>query len=527
MGATDAAMLNEAGKELLAKLSDPHWRLFSGELYKIVIKGDTEEENLAVPFKPNRAQRRFLSRIWHRNIILKARQLGFTTLIAIMWLDFALFNPNVKCGIIAQDDDTAMEIFKDKVKFAYDNLPDVVKEMRPLKYDNAHEMGIKHSDKATSSIRVATSMRGGTYHRLHVSEFGKICAKFPAKAKEVVTGSIPTVPMSGILIIESTAEGQDGAFYKMSQEAKKLMDSGKKLSPKDYRFHFYAWHQDEKYRLDPAGVYISQKDHEYFDEVETKMNITLDMEQRAWYVAERAGFEAAGEDYSMLQEFPSTPDEAFQKSTEGTYYAKQMTAMRKEKRICRIPVLEMLCNTFWDIGGTAGTAIWVLQKVGLEWRAIDYYEAHNETYAHAVRWLNDKGYLYNKHFLPHDAAHKRQLGNVNKSPQEMIEELGLENTVIVPVIDNLDAGINLLKKHFPELYMDEERCAEGIKRLDGYKRKWDSKQGTWLNDPEKNDGNSEGADALRQWAQSLDAGLITTRSNANTKKSKPSNWRTA
>jgi len=527
MGATDSVMLNEQmTAEMLAKLNDPHWRLFSGELYKIVVKGETPDDDLVLPFKPNRAQRRFLSKLWHRNVILKARQLGFTTLIAILWLDFALFNPNVKCGIIAQDDATATEIFKDKVKFAYDNLPEAIKQMRPLKYDNAHELGIDHGNNSTSSIRVATSMRGGTYHRLHVSEFGKICAKNPSKAKEVISGSIPSVPMSGILIIESTAEGQQGSFYSICQAAMKLLQLGKKLSPKEYRFHFYAWHQDEKYRLNAEGVHISEKDHEYFDEIETKMNVTLDLEQRAWYIAERTSFEDAGEDSSMLQEYPSTPDEAFQKSTEGTYFAKQMTAVRKEKRICKIPVVDMLCNTFWDIGGTAGTAIWVLQNVGLEWRAIDYYEAHNETLGHAVRWLDSKDYLYNKDFLPHDAKHKRQLGNVNKSVEEMLNELGRANTEIVPVVDNLDVGIELLKKYFPTLYFDEERCAEGIKRLDGYKRKWDSKQSTWRNEPEKHDGNSEGADALRQWAQALDAKMITTRSNATTKK-KSGNWKTS
>ena len=62
-------------------------------------------------------------------------------------------------------------------------------------------------------------MRSGTIHRLHVSEFGKICAKYPDKAQEVVTGSIPAVPMNGVLVIESTAEGRDGDFFKMVQIA--------------------------------------------------------------------------------------------------------------------------------------------------------------------------------------------------------------------------------------------------------------------------------------------------------------------
>ena len=102
--------------ELALKLADAEWRLFSGALYKIMVKGDDEaEEAMVMPFRPNRAQRRFITRLWHRNLILKARQLGFTTLIAILWLDHALFNADQRCGIIAQDRDAAKVIFRDKV----------------------------------------------------------------------------------------------------------------------------------------------------------------------------------------------------------------------------------------------------------------------------------------------------------------------------------------------------------------------------------------------------------------------------
>ena len=189
-------------EELKECLSDPLWRICSGALYKIIIKGDDGEDGLVMPFIPNRAQKRLLKALWHRNVILKARQLGFTTLVCIVWLDTALFSENMRCGIIAQDREAAEVIFRDKVKFAYENLPEELKAAMPLARDSASELLFAHNN---SSIRVATSMRSGTIHRLHISEFGKICAKYPDKAKEVITGSIPAVPKSGILIIESTA----------------------------------------------------------------------------------------------------------------------------------------------------------------------------------------------------------------------------------------------------------------------------------------------------------------------------------
>lgn len=174
-------------QELARCLADPEWRLFSGCLYKIMVKGDDDDDATVLPFQPNHAQRRFVTRLWHRNLILKARQLGFTTLIAIRWLDHALFNANQRCGIIAQDREAAEAIFRDKVKFGYENLPAQIRERFPLERDSASELLFAYNN---SSVRVATSMRSGTIHRLHVSEFGKICAKFPDKALEVVTGSI-------------------------------------------------------------------------------------------------------------------------------------------------------------------------------------------------------------------------------------------------------------------------------------------------------------------------------------------------
>lgn len=123
--------------ELARCMADPQWRLFSGCLYKIMVKGDDGEDSMVVPFKPNSSQRRFVTRLWHRNIIVKARQLGFTTLIAILWLDHALFNANQRCGIIAHDRDAAKVIFRDKVQFAYRNLPPELSERFPLSAANA------------------------------------------------------------------------------------------------------------------------------------------------------------------------------------------------------------------------------------------------------------------------------------------------------------------------------------------------------------------------------------------------------
>ena len=310
--------------DLAVCLSDPMWRICSGVLYKIMVKGDDNDDSddaLVVPFKPNRAQRRLLKRMHSRNIILKARQLGFTTLICIFFLDCALFRKNIRAGIIAHEEDAAKAIFRDKVKFAYEQLPPALREVMPLKRDAAEELLFAHNN---SSIRVSTSMRSGTMQYLHISEFGKICAKRPDRAEEVVRGSIPAVPThGGMLFIESTAEGRSGHFYSMTEKAQKLVDAGRRLTPKEYRFHFFPWWQEANYRMDPDNVVISAADDEYFEKIEGEMGCRIDIEQRAWWVSTRDN-DFSGEEESMWQEYPSTPGEAFQVSNKGCYYAVQM-----------------------------------------------------------------------------------------------------------------------------------------------------------------------------------------------------------
>jgi len=499
-----------------------------------MIKGDDDDEeaeDFVMAFKPNKAQTKFIKRLYYRNIILKARQLGFTTLIAIMWLDHALFNGNQNCGIIAQGLKEAESIFKHKVKFAYENLPPEILKRYPLKTDSKTELHFSHNN---SSIKVGVSMRSGTFHRLHISEFGKICAKFPEKAAEVMTGSIPTVPKTGILVIESTAEGRGGDFFRLTQKAIKLFASRKRLSNKDYRLHFYAWWDEENYRLDSRTVDMTTEDHEYFDLIEAQVkedmgiSLHLDADQRAWYVATRnADFE--GNEDRMWQEYPSFPDEAFQVSTEGNYYAKDILKIRKRDGITEVLHIDAPVYTFWDIGRSDGTAIWFLQHINGQDRWIRYYEAHYETLAHYVGELKSYGYIYGGHFLPHDAGHER-LSDTNKSTKEMLEDLMPgEDFEVLPRISELMAGIQQTRAAMKNYYFDENLCKLGIERLEGYKKKFSKADMRYIDQPNKANGCSEAADAIRQHAQAKESGLLNFNSHKR-KAYKPAasaDWRVA
>lgn len=859
--------------EFKLAMADPLYRL--NNLYWIVTKEEEGEgEGLVVKFKLNEAQSKLAKRLWYRNIVPKARQLGVTTFSCILALDYALFTPNFQAGIIAHTDPAAKKIFRDKVLFAYEHLPEAIRAAMPLKKQSAEELVFAND----SSILVSTSMRGGTIHFLHVSEFGKICARFPHRAREIVTGSLPAVPRSGIAIIESTAEGRDGDFYTMTMRAKAHADAGKKLTQKDYRLHFFPWYEGPDYQMDPAGVVITDKDHDYFDELEAKLGIMINTRQRAWYCATRdedfsgdqqkmwqeypscvsgdtyvstldgmvrikdievdgrrvlAKFDqgvkpafkvettlgytivctedhkilcpdgefrelrnlkvgdeiqlgrpqfgvdykevtywpnrfapssilidedlalfigvymgdgsfsrdtvsivCASEDHDMvehvsemLSKYISTPtgryvgsnnggyelrsssveakeplfalglvkvresggytrnvhvpeyimqspkgvvaaflrgifetdgfacrkgtsiklfskyehfvkdiqllllgfgiearvsrhikrggpegqyeyvgyelalradgvrkfapeigfmsirkqaraemsltkrrsgshaifnwtdaiaaiqpvgdihvydimtdthqfnaagievhncvEECFMVSSEGCYYTRELTIARRQGRILeRLPSIPSVpCWTFWDIGNSDGTAIWVMQKVGQEYRCIRFYEEWGEPYNHAVQWLQSLGLTWDTMYLPHDADHIRQGQNVNKSPKQMLEELmpGVRFE-IVPRIQDINWGIQQMRDVFPMLWFDETECKEGIIHLESYRKKWNQNQERWGDQPDKAGGHSEAADALRQFAQAYAGGLLNIHKTVP-KRRRKDNWR--
>ena len=309
-----------------AHLGNKWWRM--NNLYMV-----ENEQGELVRFKLRPVQEFLFKNMWWLNDVLKARQLGFSTAIDIWLLDEALFNRNLKCGIIAQDQKAAGEIFRTKIEVPFDNLPDWLRAALPLKSRRGRSQGGFMLFRNGSSIQVATSFRSGTVQRLHISEHGKICAKYPDKAREVRTGTLNTIHDGCIAFIESTAEGVGGDYYDLTQRAIQLQQAQATLSRLDWKFHFFAWWQDPKYRATvPAdGLYLSKEQEEYFATVERVMNTTIDDEQRQWYITKQ--IEQKGE---MKQEFPSTPMEAF--LTSGRRVFDPLDTMKAEAD-CLPPLL--------------------------------------------------------------------------------------------------------------------------------------------------------------------------------------------
>lgn len=490
-------------------LSDPMWRICSGKLYKIIIKGSDDEPGHVIPFRPNQNQRDFINALHYLNVILKARQLGFTTLVAILWLDHALFVPDQRVGIIAHKLEDAETIFRDKVRFAYDNMPPAIRDRMPLKKATESLLIFAHNN---SSIRVSTSMRSGTIHRLHVSEMGKIAAEFPKKAVELTTGSFPAVPTGhGIIIVESTAEGKAGEFFAIADGAEKRQKerraTGRPILDAEWQFHFFPWWKDPTYRLpleQARHVAISAKEHEYFDTVEGVMDCDIDLGQRAWYVSTRdSRFSAAPE--NMWREYPSTPEECWQQSSQGKFYHSALARARKDGRIGRFPLIRHVpVNSVWDLGATDSTAVWLHQRIGPMDRFVGFREASGEGLLPFVLWMESLGCTWGTHYLPHDASHQKQGIEQNTSTLAQFRELRPSwNFVVVPRVQTIQHGIDLVRADFDTYEFDEEGCKEGLAHVEAYSREWNNRLMWWTDQP-RHDEHSHAADALRQKAQAFE-----------------------
>ena len=474
--------------EHMKLLRDKRWRL--NNLYFI-----TDKQGKKVRFRMTDEQIEYFEGMHTRNIILKARQLGFTTECCIIQLDAALFE-SAKCALIAHTLNDAKRLFREKVKYAYDNLPAEIRAANPASNDAAGELVFSKG----GSLYVSTSFRGGTLRFLHVSEFGKICAKFPHKAREIVTGAFEAVATDCFVTIESTAEGRAGYFFDYSQSAERQQLAGVPLGLLDWKFFFFSWWKNKAYWLDPNDVVIPQRLADYFNELHAKHGIITNAGQRAWYAAKE---KTLGDD--MKREYPSLPVEAFQQSVEGAYYAQQLTKLYAQKRIGAMPNNGHLpVMTFWDIGVGDSTAIWFVRQVGEELHIIDYYENSGEGLRHYMKVLKEKGYTYSEHWGPHDIDN-REFGSDAKTRRELAREgYEIDGQVyrmtfqVVPKI-GVDDGIEAAREILSRCAFDDAKCEEGISHLEGYRKEWDDKRGCWKDRP-LHDKTSHGADAFRYFA---------------------------
>lgn len=303
------------------------------QFIQLFLKIRTKDGHI-IPFLLNEPQRRLYEVIrkqWQagkpvRIIILKARQMGFSTLTEaiIFWLAVTAFN--VECMIVAHTDEATKNLFRMSKRF-YDHLPDRLKPMQQS--SNAQELVFakparqKGNAKGLNSrIRCATAGGDGigrsyTLKALHLSEL----AFWPGNKLDTLTGLLQAVPdLPGtLIIIESTANGYE--------EFKKLWDkavSAQREGREDFIPVFFAWHEMKEYRRSvPPGFQRTA------EEEELSQTFGLDDEQlawRRWCIDNNCG----GDLNKFRQEYPASPDEAFI-ATGQCVFDKQAVVYRREQ----------------------------------------------------------------------------------------------------------------------------------------------------------------------------------------------------
>ena len=125
-------------------------------------------------------------------------------------------------------------------------------------------------------------------------------------------------------------------------------------------------------------------------------------------------------------------------------------------------------------------------------RLIDYYENDGEGFPHYAGVLRAKGYVYRKHWAPHDIR-VRELGTA-KSRMETAATLGLKFEVGRDI--GLPDGIDAARLLLPRCWFDAEKCAVGIEALTFYRKTYNEKMQEFTGTP-VHDWSSHGADAFR------------------------------
>ena len=467
-------------------LTSKLWRL--NNVYTFVDKNGIKRK-----FEMNLAQHKVYSAslLHSRLIILKSRQQGISTFWLISFFDDFLFIPNYTIGLMAQGDDESMTLLL-RVKTAWDNFPEELTEFLNISLTTDNNKKITLSNGSTIYIR--TSFRSATLQRLHISEYGKICAENPKKAKETRTGTLQAIRPGNTVIIESTAEG-DNEFklawdLAIEAEIKSINNGTGIFAGKDFKPIFLSWLDDPDC---VATLYEepTSKQEEYFNNLEQNLDRIVTIEQRNFWIQQ---YRELGED--IYQEYPATAEEAFTKH-DGSYYAKQyLVNVVKQNRIIKSlydPNLEV--NVAMDLGmdDTCFLVFW--QQYHKEVRIINEYENNGLGLESYVKIINDTGYNINWVITPHDIK-VRDLGS-GITRLETLRRLGVRRIKVLkkqPIQD----GIEAFRQVMLNLYIDSS-CTRVQACIKNYSKAWDDINKTWSKKPNHNQW-SNGADALRYLA---------------------------
>ena len=286
-----------------------------------------------VPFRLNPAQRKLYEAARRqqeagrgvRIIILKARQLGFSTLTEGMIFHACATRPGVNALVVAHREDATANLFR-MSKLFYDELPEPMRPM--LRASNAQELVFENPDRNARSrkpglrsrLRCATAGgkgvgRSDTLQCVHISEYAFWPEGAEGKA-DTLTGILQAVPaMAGtMVVIESTANGYE--------DFKERWDAAA-AGENDFEALFFAWFENPEYVMEPVpGTEWTPNERALAERYSLS---DAQLQWRRWCIANNCG----GREDVFRQEYPACPEEAFLHSGAGVFDNEQVILRRE------------------------------------------------------------------------------------------------------------------------------------------------------------------------------------------------------
>jgi len=287
-----------------------------------------------------------------RAVILKARQIGFSTAVQGKLIQRATTRPNYNVVVVAHDRDTGAKLYRIG-KRMYDLLPDDpawkpelagTRRGRELHFLNGGKRALSQGGGFPDSVYLVDTAgefqagRGGTYQAVHASEaafWDDLVTKLTA-----LKNAVPSHPDS-MFIIESTANGHN--------DFKGLWDDAE-AGVNDYVPFFWPWWKEEQYSLpfanedekarfrigDTSQSRFAEGEQELFDpgpiDSMTGEHCPLTVEQLHWRRRTIAN-ESSGKFEQFMQEYPATPQEAFVASARQVFDPHLMRGVLIRTRI--------------------------------------------------------------------------------------------------------------------------------------------------------------------------------------------------
>lgn len=349
---TGSELLREKRKNLVRKLK--YYRNFENmeRYHRKFLKIQTKQEGIInFTWKPAQAKlyyHHILPKLYAKEpvriYLLKARQIGFSTLIEGLGASFCSLFSDIHGGVVAHDVETASKIHK-MCKLFYKSLPN---DFRPArKKSNRKELELSNPKEdgelgLESSFTVGTARNphlgaGQTLRFIHLSEFARY-EQVNDTIEDSLTALYQTIPLSygTFIFIETTAFGEG--------LGKRYWDD----SSNGFDKVFISWVAEEGYRLNvPVNdreLQFDSKD-KYGDELKAREQIIDEL--KFWYPTESLDTEwlqheslcrlawrrqyineqVFGKVDLFQQEYPLTPEEAFRlsgRSVFNTYYLSEL-----------------------------------------------------------------------------------------------------------------------------------------------------------------------------------------------------------